>query len=132
MTRIYHLVLSSKREFGAYQLRSDIQSFLDKRGGCKVVSGGINCIDPSYTDLEVRFKSQATAHSSIADLRAAYSDRCDIEVSDPRRVGNKFPIRCHESARRDWKLKALSENDAWIKHCWNRPSHCPNVGSRRG
>jgi hypothetical protein len=81
MTRIYNLVLCSKRESGAYQLRSDIQSFLDKRGGCKLVSGGMSCIDPSYTDLEVRFKSQATARSSIAALRTAYSDRCDVEVS---------------------------------------------------
>ena len=81
MTRIYNLILCSTRESAAYQLRSDIQSFLNKRGGCKVVSGGITCADPSYADLEVRFKSQATARSSITALRAAYSDRCDIEVS---------------------------------------------------
>jgi len=81
MTRIYNLTLSSEREPSAYQLRSDIESFLDRRRGCKVVGGGISCIDPSSTDLDVRFESQATARSSIAALRTAYSDRCHIEVS---------------------------------------------------
>jgi len=81
MTRIYNLMLCSKREPVAYQLRSDIESFLNQRGGCEVVSGGISCIDPSCADLEVRFRSKPTAGSSITALRAAYSDRCDIEVS---------------------------------------------------
>jgi hypothetical protein len=81
MTRIFNLMLSSKRELSAYQLRSDIESFLDRRRGCEVLGGGISCVDPSSTDLDVRFKSAATARSSIAALRAAYSDRCDIEVS---------------------------------------------------
>ena len=81
MTRIYNLMLSSKREFSGHELRSDIESFLDRRRGCEVVGGGISCVNPSSADLDVRFKSTATARSSIAALRAAYSDRCDIEVS---------------------------------------------------
>jgi hypothetical protein len=81
MTRVYNLVFSSKRELSAYRLRSDIESFLDRRIGCKVVGGGISCVDPSSTDLDVRFKSAATARFSIAALRATYADRCDIEVS---------------------------------------------------
>jgi hypothetical protein len=81
MTRIYNLVLSSKRELSAYQLRSDIESFLDRRRDCEVVGGGISCVDPSFTDLDVRFKSAATARSSIATLRATYADRCDFEVT---------------------------------------------------
>lgn len=81
MTRIYNLMLSSKREPSAYQLRLDIESFLDRRTGCQVVGGGISCVDPSSTDLDVRFESPATARSSIAALRAAYSDSFDIDVS---------------------------------------------------
>jgi hypothetical protein len=81
MTRIYNLMLSSRSELRAYQLRSEIESFLDRRRGCEVVGGGISCVDPSFADLDVRFKSAAAARSSIAALRAVYSDRCDIELS---------------------------------------------------
>jgi hypothetical protein len=81
MTRVYNLVLCSKRELVAYRLRSDIESFLTKGGGCELVSGGISCIDPSCADLEVRFRSKTTAGSSITALRAVYSDRCHIHVS---------------------------------------------------
>lgn len=81
MTRTYNVMLSSKRERGAYQLRSDIESFLDRRRGCEVVGGGLSCVDPSFADIDVRFKSAVIARSSIAALRAAYYDRCHIEVS---------------------------------------------------
>lgn len=81
MTRIYNLTLCSKRESDAYGLRSEVEVFLDKRGGCKVVGGGISCVDPSCADLDVRFASLATAHSSVTALRAAYSDRCGIDVN---------------------------------------------------
>ena len=81
MTRIYNLTLCSKRESDAYGLRSEIEVFLDKRGGCKVVGGGINCVDPSCTDLDVRFASPSIARASVAALRAAYSDRCEVEAN---------------------------------------------------
>lgn len=81
MTRIYNLTLCSKRESDAYRLRSEIEAFLDKRGGCRVVGGGLSCVDPSCTDLDVRFASPATARSSITALRATYSDRCGIDVN---------------------------------------------------
>ena len=81
MTNVYNLAVCSIRPSDGYRLRSLVRSFLEKRGGCEITGAGMSCIDPSCTDLAVRFKSKSIAASSITALRAAYSDVADIEVS---------------------------------------------------
>ena len=81
MTHHYNLTICSNRASEAYRLRSDIRAFLKRRGDCTLMGSGISCVDPSYSDLDVRFRSSAIARSSITALRAAYCDRCEIEVN---------------------------------------------------
>jgi hypothetical protein len=81
MTRIYNLTIYSKRRSDAYQLRADIRTFLGTAGNCEVLGGGISCLDPSATDLDVRFRSKKLAWSLLAALRAAYAERGEIDAS---------------------------------------------------
>jgi hypothetical protein len=63
------------------EVGTDMRTFLESRGECEVLGAGINCVDPSYVDLAVRFRSNAAARASIAALRSAYSKRAHIEIT---------------------------------------------------
>ena len=54
--------------------------FLERTGKCEVLGGGMSCLAPFAADLDVRFRSKEQATSSLAALRAAYSDRGQIEA----------------------------------------------------
>lgn len=81
MSRIYNVSICSRKPSDTYQLRSDVRAFLENRGDCEVVGAGVNCVDPSYADLAVRFRSKAAAQSSVAALRVAFSRLAQIEIS---------------------------------------------------
>lgn len=81
MTRIYNLTIYPKRPADAYPFRADVRTFLERAGNCEVLGGGMSFLNPSAADLDVRFRSKKAASSSLAALRAAYSDRGEIDAN---------------------------------------------------
>ena len=81
MTRIYNFTIYPKRPSDAYSFRADVRTFLERAGNCEVLGGGLSCLDPFAADLDVRFCSKRLVTSSLAALRASYSDRGEINAN---------------------------------------------------
>jgi len=77
---ICNLILRVRQPSEAYRVRDAIRKFVDSHNGCRVMSCGRSCIDPTFTDIEIRVKSRQIAKSVVAALRRAYANSCEIDV----------------------------------------------------
>jgi hypothetical protein len=63
----------------AYRVRDAIRKFVDSYNGCRVTSCGRSCIDPTFTDVEIRVKSRRIANRVVAAVRSTYAGSCEID-----------------------------------------------------
>ncbi len=72
-------IFKIKGGVSTFVLRRDIEEFLIKRKG-EIQGSGRSCMDFSYSDIEVKFRSENTAHRAIKELEDAFSEVCEIDV----------------------------------------------------
>lgn len=77
---ICNLSLLVKEPSEAYRVRDAIRKFLDDHDGCRVTGCGRSCIDPTFTDIEIRVKSRRIANRVVAAVRRTYASSCEIEA----------------------------------------------------
>jgi len=73
-------VFSSDDPRTSFGLRREFQQFLSKLDACTVTGSGQSCTDPSYFDVEVRFRSESAGKRVIEALSADFSNRCTFDV----------------------------------------------------
>ena len=73
-------IFGPRLDLNSHTIQMEIRDFLAMRKGCKVVGFGRSCRDFSYSDIEVRFRSEVLGNRTIDDLRAAFSERCEIDI----------------------------------------------------
>ena len=76
---ICNLSLRVRQPSEAYRVRDAIRKFLDGHEGCRVTGCGRSCIDPTFTDIEIRVKSRHIAARVIAAARSTYASSCEID-----------------------------------------------------
>ena len=76
---ICNLSLRVRQPSEPYCLRDAIRKFLDGHDGCRVTSCGRSCIDPTFTDIEIRVKSRRIANRVVAAVRSTYAGSCEID-----------------------------------------------------
>jgi hypothetical protein len=76
---ICNLSLRVSQPAEAYRIRAAIRKFLDGHNGCRVTSCGRSCIDPTFTDVEIRVKSRRIANRVVAAVRSTYASSCEID-----------------------------------------------------
>ncbi len=76
---ICNLTLRVRQPAEAYRIRDAIRKFVDGHNGCRVTSCGRSCIDPAFTDIEIRVKSRQIANRVIAAVRSTYAASCEID-----------------------------------------------------
>jgi hypothetical protein len=81
MTRIYNVCIYPARDSDVLALREDVRSWLEARGDCEVLGGGISLQQPIAAELNVRFGSAQAARSAFEALRDTHSARGVVDVS---------------------------------------------------
>jgi hypothetical protein len=76
---ICNLSLRVRQPSEAYRIRGAIRKFLDNHDGCRVTGCGRSCIDPTFTDIEIRVKSRQIANRVISGVRSTYAGSCEID-----------------------------------------------------
>jgi hypothetical protein len=76
---ICNLILRVRQPSDAYRVRDAIRKFVDGHNGCGVTGCGRSCIDPTFTDIEIRVKSRRIANRVVAAVRSAYAGSCEID-----------------------------------------------------
>jgi hypothetical protein len=76
---ICNISLRIRRPSEAYRIRDAIRKFLNGHNGCKVTGCGRSCIDPIFTDIEIRVKSPRIANRVVAAMRSTHVGSCEID-----------------------------------------------------
>jgi len=76
---ICNLSLRVRQPSEAYRVRDAIRKFLDDHDGCRVTGCGRSCIDPTFTDIEIRVKSRRIANRVVAAMRSTYASSCQVD-----------------------------------------------------
>ncbi len=76
---ICNLSLRVRQPSEAFRIRDAIRKFLESHNGCRVTGCGRSCIDPTFTDIEIRVKSRQIANRVVAAVRDTYASSCEID-----------------------------------------------------
>jgi hypothetical protein len=76
---ICNLSLRVRNPSEAYRIRDAIREFVDDQDDSRVASCGRSCIDPTFTDIEIRAKSRGIANRVVAAVRSIYACSCEID-----------------------------------------------------
>jgi hypothetical protein len=76
---ICNISLRVREPSKAYRIRDAVRKFLDGHAGCEVTSCGRSCIDPTFTDIEIRVKSRRTASRVVAAVRSTFASSCEVD-----------------------------------------------------
>ena len=76
---ICNLSLRVSQPSEAYGIRDAIRKFVEAHDGCRVTGCGRSCIDPTFTDIEIRAKSRGIANRVVAAVRSIYASSCEID-----------------------------------------------------
>jgi hypothetical protein len=77
---ICNLMLRVRNPCEAYRIRDAIRDFVDGHDDCRVTSCGRSCIDPTFTDIEIRAKSRGIADRVVVAVRSTYASSCEIDA----------------------------------------------------
>ena len=76
---ICNLILRVRQPSEAYCVRDAIRRFVDGHNSCRVTGCGRSCIDPTFTEIEIRVKSRRIANRVVAAVRSTYAGSCEID-----------------------------------------------------
>ena len=72
-------IFNNSSDVNSFTLRQEVEEFLVARKG-KLLGAGRSCMVDSYSDIEVKFRSEKTGERVVGELMAAFLGRCEISV----------------------------------------------------